>query len=415
MVQQSTRPCTCGEERGRGAERSVLHTGGERPRCVPADSFAAGATNYTDLAMEGATSTSTESTERQRAMAPQKKQTAASRSPHKEKTLTTAEIASRSKQQAPCCPRPEGEGNPLTKKRLAKQAGLEEYLTQTLWDAVGPIRDYVCNTFQCHVSYQELNNWRHPRRVVAKSAAVQQMEASSEQTVSDEVTALLGLREPLGPAPPSCPPSPTGDDVEGGYDAASGDVESSNGGEVSALDQLAEAYEGASQDQDAAVLGEADEIAPLQGARPESAIVLSSDDEAIWLDDDDDDELRQALALSLAHCPSKTQGKATGGATPPHTAALANGGTPQRPAVLVGGSSVTPAKRRAGEGSVASDAAPAGREEVRAGLQAAKEGWTPNAKQLEVIEYVLGEKTPKEVIVIGPPGTGKNNYWWAET
>lgn len=96
------------------------------------DCFAAGATNYTDCAMEGATSTSSVSTERQRAMEPQKKQKAASRTPQKEKTLTTAELASRAKQQAPCCPRPEGEGNPLTKKRLAKQAGLEEYLTRHL-------------------------------------------------------------------------------------------------------------------------------------------------------------------------------------------------------------------------------------------------------------------------------------------
>ena len=136
--------------------------------------FAAEAKNYSDVGL-GSEMTGA----RERAMRPQKKQAAKARVPHKEKEISDAEKDFREAYSLPCCPRPEGQKNPLVMSEIKKTPDVEKLLKATIWDPVEDVQDQLC-AMNCHVSRREIQSYRQPRRTQLKRLA-----AAGECTMCD--------------------------------------------------------------------------------------------------------------------------------------------------------------------------------------------------------------------------------------
>ena len=113
-----------------------------------------------------------------------KKQSIKPRAPHKTLDLSKAKQEQRERHRSVCggkCTRLEGMVNPLTQFELPKYPGVEEVLIAGLYRPVAEVQ-LTLHDMGCHVSCQELESWRQPRRrkVAALQAEKQQQMQSSQ-------------------------------------------------------------------------------------------------------------------------------------------------------------------------------------------------------------------------------------------
>lgn len=113
-----------------------------------------------------------------------KKQSIKPRAPHKTVELSESMKEYKERKQSVCggkCTRPEGMVNPLTQFELPKYPGVEEVLIAGLYRPVAEVQ-LTLHDMGCHVSVQELESWRQPRkRKVAALQAKKQQEMNGLQ------------------------------------------------------------------------------------------------------------------------------------------------------------------------------------------------------------------------------------------
>ena len=128
-----------------------------------------------------------------------KKQSIKPRAPHKTLVLSNAKQEQRERHQSVCggkCTRLEGVVNPLTQFELPKYPAVEEVLIAGLYRPVAEVQ-LTLHDMGCHVSCQELESWRQPRRrKVAALQAEKQQEMNGWQAKAAVANSSAAVASP---------------------------------------------------------------------------------------------------------------------------------------------------------------------------------------------------------------------------